>query len=53
VGGQGDCALADAPDVAIIAPIRAAIVRTIIIRLMLSATSVRSIVVSFRKPRHR
>ena len=38
VGGQGDCALADAPDVAIIVTRMAAIVSTIIMRRMLSAT---------------
>jgi hypothetical protein len=46
VGGQGDCAPAEAPVVAIIAPIRAAIIRTIIRRLMLSATSILGSVVS-------
>src|SRR5829696_3003606 len=40
VGGQRDCcALADAPNVAIIVTTTAAIVRTTIMRLMLSATS--------------
>jgi hypothetical protein len=39
VGGQGDCALAGVPGVAIIATITAAIVSSTIMRLMLSATS--------------
>src|SRR5829696_6263945 len=39
VGGQGDCALAGVPSVAISATITAAIVTSTIIRLKLSATS--------------